>query len=349
MDKSRADRIKEERKSALKRKLVRFSLLIGLLLGVTFVYAGYQYESGRHQALKNLEIDPETEQVEIEFNPVDKDEPENENMNVLLIGADNDGNGPARTDTIMIAQYRPKEGAVRIASIMRDTYVSIPGYQNNRINTSFFLGGPELLRQTIKENFDINLDYYALVDFNGFVHTVNTIAPNGIEIEIEKRMYYHDQHADLLIDFQPGLQTLDGNEILEYARFRSDYENDFGRVRRQQQVITLLKDELLSVSGMTKLPRLLGLVEPYIQTNLDHKKLLSVGKDFFLNPIHDIETLTIPVQGGFSERRYSHAGEVLEPDFDKNKEELFEFFDLENNHNVLLTNEQAMNESASGH
>ncbi|MGO4889339.1 LCP family protein [Anaerobacillus sp. MEB173] len=346
MDKSRADRIKKERKSAIKRKVVSFLFLTALLLGVTFVYAGYQYESGRNQALENLDIDPDEE--DIEFNPFEEDkDSENGYINVLLIGADNEGDGAARTDTIMVAQYRPKEGTVRIASIMRDTYVSIPGYRDNKINTSFFLGGPELLRKTIKENFDININYYALVDFNGFVQTVDTIAPDGIELDIEKRMYYHDSYGDLLIDFQPGPQNLDGEETLKYVRFRSDHENDFGRVRRQQEVLTVLKDELLSVSGITKLPRLVGTIEPYIQTNLDNRKILSLGKDFFLNPINDIETLTIPVNGGYTDRRYSHAGSVLELDFEKNKEVISEFFSLTDNNDVLLTDEQSINESAS--
>lgn len=316
---------KKAMNSSTKRKVILLTVLILILLAVSAAaYSNYQYEKARKESIRLIEeTNGPIEKEDIEFN---SDEEVEDYVHVLLVGADNDGGGPARTDTIMIAQYQPKEGKAKLVSLMRDSYVSIPGYRNNKINTSFFLGGPELLRQTIKENFDIDIHYYAQVDFNGFVRVVDVISPEGVEIDIERRMYY--KKGTDYINFQPGLQTLDGKQALNYVRFRNDRENDFGRVRRQQEVLSIMKDNLLSFSGVTKLPQLLGSVEPYIQTNISNMQILDYGKSLFLNPVGEIETLTIPVEGSYVDSRYDHAGLVLELDMEKNIQALHEFLEL---------------------
>ncbi|WP_158736108.1 LCP family protein [Alteribacillus sp. YIM 98480] len=250
-----------------------------------------------------------------------------ENLNFLLVGVDNEESGSARTDTIMLANVNPKEGDVKLASIMRDSYVEIPGHQNNKINASFAYGGVDLLRETIEENFDIDIDYHATVNFDGFVDVVDTVAPEGLEVDIEKRMYYQDNSGEVSIDFQPGTQYLDGDKTLEYVRYRSDSNNDFGRVARQQEILGILKDELLSFASVTKVPQIIGAIRPNLETDVSTSKMLSLGKDVLLNPVEDINTLRIPVEETYTNQSYSHAGSVLELDMEENSEELHNFFD----------------------
>lgn len=315
------------------KKPIIFFFLLTVLIGIAFsLYVFSEFQTGRNASLQQLDDNttpeneqPPTEDTDIEFNsehPI-----ENEPINILLVGVDARQEEKARTDTIMIAQYHPKNESIKIASIMRDSYVSIPGYQKNKINTSFFLGGPELLRQTIKENFDIDLHYYAMVNFEGFIHVVDLIAPDGITVNVPKRMVHKND-----INLYPGVQTLDGKQLLNYVRFRSDHENDFGRVRRQQETISLLKDELLTLKGLTRIPQLVGSIEPYVDTNMTTGKVISLGKDFVLHPVDEVETLTIPVQDGYEDRRYLHAGQVLELDIEKNKSALHDFFNLSPHH-----------------
>ncbi|OIJ18485.1 transcriptional regulator [Anaerobacillus alkalidiazotrophicus] len=310
-----------------KKKPIYITLSILIILAIsTVVYSTYQFEHARKQSLKLIEGNNNQHEFEaIEFN-ASKDEFK-ELIRVLLLGVDKEEDGAARSDTIMVAQYQPRQGKIKLISIMRDTYVTIPGYRNNKINTAFFLGGPELLRKTIKDNFDIDIHYYAMIDFDGFQRVVDIISPDGIEIDIKRRMYYSKGRDH--IDFQPGLQRLDGQQALNYVRFRSDHENDFGRVRRQQEVLTILKDELLTFSGITRLPKLLGSIEPYIQTNIQNKQILDYGTNFFLKPIEKVETITIPVKGSFVDARYNHAGAVLEVDIEKNKQVIKEFLELD--------------------
>ncbi len=306
------------------KKIFLLVILGGILGGlITVVIAKNEYEQARQESISDLEESGKSieDDEEIEFHASDD---ELDYINVLLVGLD-DEEDYARTDTIMLAQYHPSEGEARLVSFMRDMYVTIPGHGDNKINASYSLGGLELLRQTIDENFGIDIHYFAQVDFDGFTRVIDTLAPEGIEVDVESRMYYENNSGSMVIDFYPGLQIMDGEDALKYVRFRSDHENDFGRVRRQQQMMTILKEELMSLSGVRRIPQVLGSIEPYIQTNVSTQKMLSYGRDFFLNSVDEIETMTLPVEGSFYDEYYPHAGAVLEINKEQNRQELHQF------------------------
>src|SRR5690606_27198972 len=151
------------------------------------------------------------------------------------------GEERSRADTIMMAQYHPDKGTYKLISFMRDMYVDIPGHGKNKINAALALGGPELLRKTIKENFDVEIQYYSIIDFEGFVHLIDEAFPNGVEVEVEKRM-----SANIGVTLEPGLQRLDGEHLLGYVRFRQDAVGDFGRVERQQKVMKEVASQFTS-------------------------------------------------------------------------------------------------------
>ncbi|UOR13135.1 LCP family protein [Halobacillus amylolyticus] len=291
-----AKRSVRRRKRRLRKKRLFVAALL-LIFITTLGYSGYQYMMGKQESLGKVSgEDGEVQLEEIsskykeEFKGVDNHDGK---TNVLLLGVDQRGSETPRSDTIMIAQYDPENESAKLVSIMRDTYVNIPGHGYNKINAAFAFGGPELLRQTIAENFGVETEYYAIIDFTGFTHIVNTLAPNGLKVDVEKDMKYNGGE-DTNINLEAGTQRLNGDELLGYARYRSDARGDFARVERQQKVIKLLKDELLSFSGVLKAPRLIGTIQPYVDTNMGSGKILTLGKDFILNPPKDIETLSIP-------------------------------------------------------
>jgi polyisoprenyl-teichoic acid--peptidoglycan teichoic acid transferase len=319
---------KNKRKSKFKK--LPFVILF-LFLGLSgYIY--YQYSQGLQQASGKSPVSTEAA-AKNEFNGADKEKMEK--VNILLLGVDSRGEEKSRTDTIMIAQYDPENQKAKLVSLMRDIYVEIPENKNYKINTAYFLGGPELLRKTIKQNFDIDIHYFAVIDFKGFESVVDTLAPNGIELEVEKRM-----SEKIGVVLQQGFQNLNGKELLGYARFRSDASGDFGRVERQQKVINALKDEMISVNGVTKIPKLVGTLQPYIDTNLEGLDLLAVVKDFFINPPDDIETLRIPVDHSYTTGSYEHAGSVLEIDFDENKQAINQFL----NENTMISQNDTTNQ-----
>ncbi|MGY4689518.1 LCP family protein [Salibacterium sp. K-3] len=346
------------RRSSTKKKFYFLTVLIAVL-AVTATVTTFS-KDGRPFATNEKENTPATEEnatnnkqssAESADNnssaDSQKDNGDNisdENLTFLLVGVDNEEeSGARRTDTIMLANYNPENNNVHLASILRDSYVDIPGYENNKINASFAYGGVELLRDTIEQNFDINVDHYATVNFDGFVEVVDTVAPDGIEVDVEERMYYQDHSGNVDIDFQPGTQMLDGEEALEYVRYRGGENNDFGRVERQQKMLNLLKEEVLSFSSVTKIPQLISAVRPNLDTDVSTGKMFGLGKDVLLNDIGSIETMRVPLEDTYQNERYSHAGLVLEMDKQANREELKQFLNQSSSDDIQTASDEEDN------
>ncbi|WIY62004.1 LCP family protein [Bacillus arachidis] len=247
--------------------------------------------------------------------------------NILIIGSDSRGEKQARADTIMIAQYNKKENTAKLASIMRDSYVEIPSYDKkyNKINAAYYYGGPELLRKTIQHNFGIDVSHYVTIDFEAFVKIVDTIAPEGIKVNVTQTII-----DDMGLHVKPGLQPLHGKDLLKYARFRHDTESDFGRVKRQQEVLQALKqtltDNVHSIDGVLNLPIMAHELSPYIETNLNMRVLFTLGNSILSKPIDKIETMRIPIDKAYESALTKHAGSVLKINQETNKEAIQNFF-----------------------
>ncbi|WP_428911333.1 LCP family protein [Niallia sp. Krafla_26] len=304
-------RLKRKKKRRLRKTVLIFFFLILLAFGYIFI----QYIQGIKKTMDEANID----QIEYEFNGK---QDQYGGTNVLLIGSDSRGEKNARSDTIMIAQYHPENHSYKLISIMRDTYVDIPEHGKNKINTAFALGGPELLRKTIKENFDVDVQYYAIIDFEGFVHLIDEAFPDGVEIEVEKAM-----SAYIGVTLEPGVQRLDGEHLLGYVRFRHDAMGDFNRVERQQKALKEVASQFASFQTLTKLPKLVGVVKPFVNTNLNTSDIIYIGKDYLSEDNRNIETLRIPVDGEYEPQRISGVGEVLRVDLEANQEAIRTFLD----------------------
>nr|WP_083413159.1 LCP family protein [Bacillus mediterraneensis] len=300
-----------------RRRRIRWGRVFLLLLAVVASVSGYnfysQYQSGLQQSQKSSRAKQEV----YEFKGK---QDENGSTNILILGSDATGKDKPRADTIMIGSYNKEKGTYKLVSVMRDCYVDIPGHGKNKINAAFAFGGPELLRKTIKSNFGIDLQYYAVVDFEGFVRLIDEAFPNGVKVDVEKRM-----EENIGVTIEPGEQRLDGEHLLGYVRFRQDAVGDFGRVERQQKAIKDVADQLVSVSTFRKLPKLLGVVMPFVTTNMDTGDVLFIAKGFITTENRNIETLRLPVDGTFENKRVEEAGLILEVDETANEKELKQF------------------------
>lgn len=230
-------------------------------------------------------------------------------MNVLLLGVDSRGEEKSRTDTMMIASWDPESNDVRLISLMRDIYATIPGYQSYKLNTAYYLGGAELTKQTVESMFDVPIHHYALIDFTSFETMVDIIAPNGVEVDVEK-----DMSEKIGVTLTQGVHQLNGKELLGYARFRADEEGDFGRVGRQQIVIEALGNELTNPMNFHRLPKFAGALNGYVQTDVGATDKVRYLLDAILGGKVETERLTIPQEGAYRYNSYSHAGSVIELD-----------------------------------
>ena len=224
-------------------------------------------------------------------------------VNMLLLGTDrNYGKGgtvaekSARTDTIILACLNTAQGKAYLFSIPRDTIVKIPGHGTGLINAAHVFGGSALVVETVERLLDVNIPYWASVDFEGFQALIDALG--GVEIEVEKDLKYYDRAGGFKIDLKAGRQVLSGEEALQYVRFRSDALGDIGRVRRQQKLLAAVAQKALRLDSVNRWPALYKVVERTVETNLTKLEMLRIGAYLKKVGLEKIETRTLP--GNFS-------------------------------------------------
>ncbi|MEK4080252.1 LCP family protein [Solibacillus sp. FSL W7-1472] len=300
------------RKKKMRKGRLLF-VVVFLLLISAIGYSYVQFNKGKELASGN--------KIEVEGFEPDDNHPTIENY--LILGVDTRGEEKSRSDTMMVLSWNHKTNDMKLVSFMRDIYAEIPGYQSYKLNTAYYLGGVPLLQETLNNMFDIPIHHYAMIDFKSFETLIDILAPNGIEIDVEKKM-----GGLIYVEIEKGLQNLNGKELLGYARFRGDAEGDFGRVARQQKVIEALKDEFLSPKNVANLPKFIGATQGYITTDLTNKDQLKTALKAVSSGEINVEKMTIPAEGTYKINNYRHAGEVLEIDVAKNSQILHDFLNL---------------------
>ncbi|RMG86572.1 MAG: LytR family transcriptional regulator [Chloroflexi bacterium] len=219
---------------------------------------------------------------------------------ILVMGIDQrsavEDRGPFRTDTMMLINVDPIRKSVGVISIPRDLWVTIPGFQPNRINTANQIGeanaypglhpGPALAAATVAHNLGIHVDKYVRINFDVFTRVVETIAPDGVEICVTEYIddpdYPDAGYGYIHVTFQPGCQIMHAEQLLQYARTRATEGGDFDRARRQQQVLDALRRHVLSLGGLTNLiaqiPTLWTELSGSFQTNLTQSEVIRLAQ-----------------------------------------------------------------------
>ncbi len=194
--------------------------------------------------------------------------PDPSRTTILLLGVDerNIEEGPWRTDTMILFSLDPTRQTISMLSIPRDLWVNIPGYQPSRINNANFLGdssnypggGPVLAMRAVETTLGVPVDHYVLVNFEVFLTLMDAligqIGGGGVEICVPETIhdeYYPvpDSYAVMTVHFDAGCQTMNSEQLLQYARTRHG-NSDFDRSARQQQIIRALRDEIVSFGGV---------------------------------------------------------------------------------------------------
>ncbi|WP_051331017.1 LCP family protein [Aneurinibacillus terranovensis] len=213
-------------------------------------------------------------------------------VNVMLLGVDKrDGEQSTRSDSILLASIDPVTKNTELFSILRDSWVSIPGYKKNRINTAYEIGGPELMAKTVEKLTGLPIHYYVVTDFRGFEKVVDALG--GVDMYVEKDMNYllYDDKGYFDIHLKKGFQHLDGHKALQYVRFRHDKMGDFTRTERQRKFLKVLADKLKTTTGIWNLPSVLEAMSPYIATNMGATDMIRLA-----NLAYDIDTAKIKAE-----------------------------------------------------
>jgi len=197
--------------------------------------------------------------------------------NIVVMGVDKRDGDVGRSDTLFVVMFDAKKNQASLLSIPRDTMVKIPQNGWDKINHAYAYGGHKMTEQTVEEFLGIQINNYVVIDFKGFVNIIDAIG--GIDIDVEKDMYYSDPYDDngLVIDLQKGRQHLDGKKAIEYVRYR-DEEGDIGRIKRQQKFIAAAYDKVTSAQILLKVPGLVKEIMSMIKTDMSLSDMATLAK-----------------------------------------------------------------------
>jgi len=287
-------------RSKVKRKKTKVGLFVGTLLTTLGVFlgvfvvaaAGFNFlatggansstgPDGTRQATAS-------EQPRIGFIqnllPIQRQEPKR--SFALILGVDDDG---TRTDTMIVAAFDPVTTEITLVSLPRDSRVIMPPERANQIrelggwvpadnamklnevHSYAQLGSKDLAapfaKAQVEDILGIEIDYYVRVDLDAFKFLVDQIG--GVHFNVPMRMYYHDPTQNLLIDLQPGLQLLNGQQALNMVRFRGyPGGDDFARMRTQQDFIRAFVNQAMDVDSiMQNIPAFIGATLMYVDTD----------------------------------------------------------------------------------
>lgn len=267
-------------------------------------------------------------------------------VNILVLGTDarpENSLDMIRTDSIMVVNINNSDKKIKMVSFMRDTLVNIQG-NDYKLNLAYTLGhqndqqGAENLRQVLQENFGIEIQHYVMIDFSTFATAIDTIFPNGVEMDaqfstIDGQVVSSVEVPDDLgfasggspyQTIQVGPQRMDGKTLLNYARYRSDDEGDFGRTRRQQEVMSAIMTQVKDPTKLFTGSEALGKVYALTPTTISPIFMLTNGLPAALDISNGMVQTTIPENGDWVEGYDIYDGVGLEIDFEKYSQRLAE-------------------------
>lgn len=236
-------------------------------------------------------------------------------FSILLIGVDSrQDTYTGRSDTQMLFSINQKKKKLVIASVLRDCYVAIPGYGNNRINAAYAYGGTNLLTQTIKNNFGIPVDRVAVVNFKVVADFIDSVG--GVDIDVSEEEIEHINASASGALYNAGVNHLNGDQAVAYARIRK-VDSDFGRTKRQRVVIEDALDKVADMS-LTQQSSLLQQYLPRVHTDLTRSEVINLGSLILRLRSFEVASFAIPVDGTWSDMKVNGM-DVLDVDYSANR------------------------------
>ena len=189
-------------------------------------------------------------------------------VNIMLVGQDSRGNTRERSDAMILCSINTETNEVALISFLRDLYVQIPGYYDNRMNAAYAFGGFPLLYDVMQTNFGITCDGGIEVNFEGFKDVVDAVG--GVDIELT-----YGEANIVGGGATQGMNHLNGEQALEYARIRK-LDNDFGRTNRQRIVMQAILNSVRDL-GVTELLGLVDTVIPMVTTDMTNAQIIDLA------------------------------------------------------------------------
>ena len=257
-------------------------------------------------------------------------------INILLVGQDRrEGEPRQRSDSMILCTFNLATETLTLTSFLRDSYVYIPGYGNNKLNYAYLAGGFSKLNETLAVNFGVHVDANFEVDFSRFAEVIDLLGGVDINLTAAEADYLntyglgdHNEQWNL----SAGTRHLNGKQALCYSRIRyvataNGTQFDFGRTERQRAVLT----ELINTYKNKSLTQMIALVDdllPMVTTNMTNNEILSyMGTLFPMLANATIKTQSIPAEGTYTDQYLSTLGSILVLDLPTIRSQLNELFE----------------------
>lgn len=305
---------KEKKSTVIKRAILALILTIVVLIAIGTTYA-FSFVS----SLNNNDLISAVKAKN------------NETVNILVLGMDigdtknTENTSARRTDTMMLLNYNPRTDYINIVSIPRDTLIEVENAHDGngnyipywKINAAYALGGEEEVIEQVQDLLDITVNYLVEIDYAAFRNLIDAIG--GVEMTIDRDMYYDDDAQDLHINFKKGETVLlDGQKAEEFFRWRKNNDGtgladgDLGRIKNQQKFISKLIEKCTDPSIITRVPDILKAIKENVVTNMSGTDMVKYGLEMISNSGISMETLQ-----GYNERIYGQDFLVVDPTYNE--------------------------------
>lgn len=237
---------------------------------------------------------------------VEKKDPDVENILVLGTDSRDVTKERGRSDAIIILSYNKKTGSIKMTSILRDSLVPIENHNWNRINAAYSFDGIGLAVNTVNQIFDLDIQRFVVIDFNGVKNFINKVG--GVDIELtQAEVDYFNETGVLSMEVKVGMNHLSGAPALTYMRTRK-VDNDFGRTARQRKVIESLANKIITEKSITEIYELTDYAFKLVKTNISITELTGVVASVAANAASnglDIESQHVPFSDAYTYKYYN--------------------------------------------
>ena len=305
--------------SAIIRKIFKIAIIILVILALLCggIYLWLDYVIGKtgdlndnQQTLSSSELeDLMNEDGEVEKDPI-FDQAEDifkgkDVVNILLVGQDKrPGQSTQRSDAMILCTINKSTKTLTMTSFLRDMWVYIPGYYNQRLNKTYLLGGFPLLNDTLDYNFGVSSDYNVEVDFSGFKKAIDLIGGLDITLTAAEAKYLNNPKnngvdADEKWELKEGVNHLDGAQTLSYTRIRK-IGTDFARTKRQRTVLNCMLEKAKTLNAFEVYDLAIEIL-PLVTTDMKTPQVLGLIVDI-LPMLGELKVVSqsIPMKGEYA-------------------------------------------------
>lgn len=275
------------------------------------------------------DYDPPIDPADITKDPIYVENAIDPNIvNILVVGEDNSGDSSTgRSDVMMILSYNQGTKGIKVVSLLRDTWVYIPGRDTwNRLNTAFRFGGIGLAINTINDNFGLDIQFYMRTDFENLVGLVDELGGLDLTLTANEIEFYNNRSDNpyTIVPGPNGYCHLNGQQVLMHCRNRTIGNGDWSRTERQRAVMNAFYARALQENDTAGLTSLMYRLMGYVETNMSPWQMISIGTSVVFDGRGGMERGTVPCPGSW-EYAYEGRAAVIKIDFDLNKQWLRSF------------------------